>query len=443
MSRSNYKKLLPPPSYRHSAAFILCIVALGLGVWLLTKHLEAKQQASMVARPIVIGALYPLSQQGGTAPREEYAGLRIAADMVNAAGGVHGRPVHITVVNVPRRDDAPAAVFRLAHEHVTAIVGSSESLIAVPASEAAQAAGVIYWESGAVATMLTEPGHPNVFRTVTTAQTLGRSAADFAARVIAPRLHIPVHQLRVAVVSVHDVYGSSVAAAQIAEVRQLHMHLVRAISYYAINPETPTRFARVVRMLKAAHPNVVLVAAYLQDAIAFRRETLAQHLHVGAMIGTSSSFCMPEFGRILGRGALGLFASDKPDVHINPRALLPSARRLSHQADARYHQRFGSDMTAPAVAGFVAGWILLHDVLPHAHTLSPAGIRQAALAVNLPYGSEINGAGVKFAGPGEPDEGQNLRATSVVWQWQQPNRAVVVYPPLYATAKPRWIPLPW
>jgi branched-chain amino acid transport system substrate-binding protein len=99
-------------------------------------------------------------------------------------------------------------------------------------------------------------------------------------------------------------------------------------------------------------------------------------------------------------------------------------------------------MSAPAVAGFVAGWVLFHDVLPHARSLSPADIRAAALAVNLPYGTEINGAGVRFAGPSAPDAGQNLRAISVIWQWQRPGHARVVYPPAYATAAPLWVPLP-
>lgn len=388
-------------------------------------------------RPIVLGAIYPIHL--GTPPREEYDGLRTAVMLVNVSGGVRGRQVRLDLAVPWRREDAPGAVSRLVHRHVTAIVGSSESLIALPASEAAQAAGEIYWESGAVATMLTVPGHPDVFRTVTTAQTLGRGAADFAARIVAPRLHLAPHRVRVAVVSVRDVYGSSVAAAQIAETHRLGMDLVRSMSYYY---RPGMSFRNIVRALKAARPDVVLVAAYLDDAISFRRETLRQHLRVGAMIGTSSSFCMPAFGRILGRDAVGLFASDKPDIHINPRALSPAANRLRLRANALYRKHFGADMTGPAVAGFVAGWVLLHSVLPHVPSLSPAAIRQAALAVDLPYGSEINGAGVRYAGPGQPDEGQNLRATSVVWQWQRPGQAEVVYPPAYATSTPHWIPLP-
>jgi branched-chain amino acid transport system substrate-binding protein len=386
--------------------------------------------------PIVVGALYPL--QLGSPPQEEYHGLLTAVAMVNAAGGVHGRTLRLLLVPVARQVDIPGAVHRLVGQHVTAIVGASESAFALPASEITQQAGTIYWESGAVATMLTTPGHPDIFRTVTTSQTLGRAAADYAARTIAPRLHRAVRRMRVAVVSVRDVYGSSVAQAQIAESRELGMQVVSRQQYYE-----PTRnFVSIVRTLKAARPSVVLVAAYLPDAIAFRRETLRQHLSVGAMIGTSSSFCMPAFGMTLGRDAVGLFASDKPDVNISPRALSPAANRLRLRANALYRARYGSDMTSPAVAGFVAGWVLFHSVLSRASSLTAAGIRQAALSVNLPYGSEINGSGVRFAGPGEPDQGQNLRATSVIWQWQQPGKAAVVYPPTYATSSPRFVPLP-
>ncbi len=387
--------------------------------------------------PIRIGAVYPLVH-GGAPARQEYDGLRTAVRLVNQQGGIHGRHVRLMLKNIPVRDDAPAAVAGLAHHHVTAIVGSAESLVGVPASEAAQAHHVIYLEAGAVATMLTDPGLPDVFRTVTTGQTLGRSAADFAARVVAQRLRIPVRRLRVAVINVRDVYGSSVAAAQVAETRRLGMHLVSHLRYDLAT----VRFPRLVRALKRSRPDVVLVAAYLQDAIRFRRETIRQHLRVGAMIGTSSSFCMPAFGDTLGREAVGLFASDKPDIHVNTRALRPAARRLRRVVVRLYHHLEPGDMTGPAVAGFVGGWVLLHDILPRARSLTTPAIRVAALRINLPWGSQINGAGVRFAPPSAPDAGQNLRAASVVWQWQKPGRAVIVAPQAYATGRPRFIPLP-
>jgi len=389
------------------------------------------------ATPLDIGAIYPIST-GGAPAKQEYQGLETAVRLVDSTGGVHGRRVRLILRNVRSGVDAPQAVTALRRRGVRIVAGSEQSMVGIPASEAAQAAGLIYWEDGAVATMLTARGESDVFRTVTTGQSLGRAGADFAASVIAPRLRIPVRRLRVADVHVIDAYGSSVGAAQIAGAKAHGMQVVKVLAYHP----GQVNWVRLVSRLKAARPNVVLVSSYLGDAVKFRRETIRQHLRVGAMIGTSSSFCMLPFAHALGRGAIGLFASDKPDTSISPAALLPSARRLRREAEVVYARLFHGAMSGPAVAGFVGGWILLHDVLPRVTVLTTPQIRHAALAVNLPYGSEINGAGVRFAPPTAPDAGQNLRATSVIWQWQHVDRAVILWPRAFATGRPRFIPLP-
>lgn len=386
--------------------------------------------------PLKIGAIYPLSA-GGPPAVQEYDGFRTALRLVNQAGGVRGRRVQLITKNV-NGNNATAAVFALKRRHVAAIVGSESSLVGIPVSKAAQSANMIYLEAGAVATMLTERGQPDVFRTVVTGQTLGRSAAEFAARVIAPRLHLLPHRLRVAVVYIDDVYGSSVGRAQIAETHRTGMNLVGVFPYQTPGVNMPALVSRV----KRTHPDVILVAAYLHDGKKFRLQTIKQHLRVDAMIGTSSSFCMPAFGKVLGWKAVGLFAADKPDTGVNPKALDPGARALRSRARALYHRAFGGAMTGPSVAGFVAGWVLLRTVLPAAKSMTTSAIRRAFLSTNLPLDTEINGAGVYFARPNTWDAGQNIRATSVIWQWQHPGRASIVYPPGFADSSPRYIPLP-
>lgn len=388
--------------------------------------------------PLRIGALYPFSGSQAAGGREEFHGLQIAARLMNAAGGVKGRPIQFVTANAPSADAAPGAVDTLKRRGVSIVAGSYGSTISLPASAEAQRQNLIYWESGAVATMVTERGYPNVFRTVTTGNSLGRAAARYAATVIAPRLHLAPKQLRTVVVYVDDVYGASVGQAM-ADQALAQGFTLRAVLTY--DPYHMNLRALVTR-LKGTKPDIVLVAGYVQDAVTFRREVLRQGVHPAAMVGTSSAFCMPAFGDTLGTQALGLFASDKPDTAFSAAALLPTARVLRARAAAAYRRAYGTAMSASAVAGFVAGWTLFHDVLPHARSLAPADVRAAALAVNLPYGSEINGAGMRFAGPGAPDAGQNVRAISVIWQWQRPGHEVIVYPASYATAAPRWIPLP-
>src|SRR5439155_653052 len=114
--------------------------------------------------------------------------------------------------------------------------------------------------------------------------------------------------------------------------------------------------------------------------------------------------------------SVGVYAADKPDADVSQAALSASGRALLARAKAAYT---GDSMDIPAVAGFVGGWTLFHDVLPNAGgSISAESIRTAAVKVDVPVGDSINGGGVKFAGPGALDEGQNVRAAAIVGRWQ-------------------------
>ena len=179
---------------------------------------------------------------------------------------------------------------------------------------------------------------------------------------------------------------------------------------------------------------MLFVSAYLEDAVAMRRALVRHHVPLLASIGTSSSYCMPAFGVTLGDDALGLFASDKPSANaIDPAGLTDEAAALLHRADTAYRDRYGVDMSPAALAGFSASWALFHDVLPHAASLAPDDIAEAALAQDLPRGSLPNGSGLEFGRPGQPGAGDNLAAAGVIWEWVHPGHAEVVWPPEFAT----------
>ena len=153
---------------------------------------------------------------------------------------------------------------------------------------------------------------------------------------------------------------------------------------------------------------------------------------------------MPRFGSTLGEEAVGLFASDKPASDaLNVRGLTAEGRTLLERATASYDDRFGGPMSAAALAGFSGAWALVHDILPSAADATPTAIAAAASAVDLPAGSLPNGSGLRFGDPGTGTAGANIRAASVVWQWQAPGRYAVVWPPRYATSPiERLDPLP-
>ncbi|HEV8425456.1 MAG TPA: ABC transporter substrate-binding protein [Actinomycetes bacterium] len=381
--------------------------------------------------PVRVGAIYPLSGTQGMGGIEEYHGVRVAAELANQEGGVGGRPIVLDQVDVPEADAAPGAIKALAGRGVDLVLGSYGSTISSPAAAAAAGRGSLFWETGAVGKLAGPGGGDLVFRVAPTGGLLGRGAIRFVADELAPKLPRPNASLRFAIAAVDDVYGKAVADGARAELRERGLRATADVTY------DPRRYdpAKVVREVAAGRPDVLFVVAYLEDGVALRREQVRQHLPLLASIGTSSSYCMPEFGARLGRDAVGLFASDKPDTHgINPAGLTPEARALLDRADTAYRKANGHSMSAAALAGFSGAWALFHHVLPAAGSLTPADVAAAARTARVPAGGLPNGSGLEFAPAGGPDAGANLRAASVIWEWTQVNRREVTWPPQFATA---------
>lgn len=392
------------------------------------------------AEPIRIGAVYPLSGTQGPGGIDEFRGVRVAVELVNADGGIDGRPVELVPVDVPAGDAAPEAIERLDDDGVRFVLGSYGSTISAPAAEAAASRGLLFWETGAVGEMSGEGAGRLVFRAAPSGAVLGRNAIAFVADEYGPAMGVDVSELRYAVTLVDDAYGRAVARGALDELAARDYTLASEIAY---DPRE-VDMAGLVRELAAADPDVLFVSAYLDDAVAMRREMVAQGLDVLVGIGTSSSYCMPEFGNALGAEAVGLFASDKPDSDsVNAEGLRAEGRALLERAEAAYADRFGGSMSAAALAGFSGAWALLHHVLPAATTLTPEAVADAANAIALTDGTLPNGSGLRFGEPGTATAGANVLAASVVWQWQAPGENAVVWPARYATSPIRMLdPLP-
>jgi branched-chain amino acid transport system substrate-binding protein len=389
-------------------------------------------------QPIRVGAIYPLSGAQGPGGLEEFHGVRLAAELVNRAGGVNGRRIALVPMDVSRGEAAAAAVGDLADRGVRLVVGSYGSTISVPASTEAQQRGMLFWETGAVGEMATEQPADLVFRVPPTGLLLGARAIAFVADRFAPTWHRDPSSLRFAVAYVNDVYGRSVARGAEDEIAKRGLDLVGAFGY---DPRA-SDLASVVRRIAGVHPEVLFVSAYLKDGIELRREVIRQRLDLLGMIGTSSSYCMPAFGAALGPDAVGVFASDKPDEEtIGTEGLTSDSAAVLERASATYRTRYGEEMTAAALAGFAAGWALFHDVLPTASDVSPQAVAEAARATDIRLGGLPNGSGLRFGEPGTPEADSNLRAASVIEQWAGKDEPVVVWPKRFVSEPVRLVPL--
>lgn len=393
--------------------------------------------AAAAPAPITLGAIFPLQGMQSSLAQQEYRGVEIARDLVNGEGGVNGHPIHLDTRVVEYPSQVDAAAHSLAADRVPLVIGTYSSSLSIPASRAAAKMGLTYWEAGAVADQVTGRGIPGVFRIGANGATLGGNSAEFTASVLAARLHKKVSDVRISVVYENDAYGSSVAAAAIAKSRQAGMQIVSISPYNAYFPQ----WAPVASDLRSTHPDVIILASYVIDGAAFREMMLSQHIHAGALIGSTMAECYPDFGNILGPDAVGVFASDRPDGWVNYDLLRPDARKATDAFDDAWKEQTGTNPTEEGLAGFTAAWALFHYVLPAAKSLTPQGIATAAMNTVEPSGSLPNGGGITFSHDAA-DLGQNTSAIGVIWQWQATRKEVTVWPPQYAWGPVKLVPLP-
>lgn len=119
---------------------------------------SSSDAAARTQRPVLIGALAPLSRPGLIeAGRQLLAGLELAVRDVNAGGGIHGRPIALAVRDTAGDPlKAAAAVDELAGLGVAALAGEYHSVVARAVAARADEVGLPFLCSSAVLDALTE-----------------------------------------------------------------------------------------------------------------------------------------------------------------------------------------------------------------------------------------------------------------------------------------------
>jgi branched-chain amino acid transport system substrate-binding protein len=390
------------------------------------------QGLAACARPplVAVGLLYPSAGSQGSQGTQERRGAELAARWADDHHVLGARRLELVSVPADRAEAVPAAMAQLARSGVGVVVGSHGSAISAMAAGEATRRGMLVWETGAVGETSPEvAAGTSFFRMAPMGANLGRAGIAFVRDHVAGLVHPPA-PLRYAVAYVDDPYGRAVAAGALAEVEGSGQVLAGRFPYQVGR----TDYAGLARDIAAARPDVLYVSAYLDDGVALRRELVAQHVPLLANVGTSSSYCLPEFGRLLGADAVGTFASDKPDAaDVRADSLSAEGRQALRWASAEYRRRYGDEMSAPALSGFSNAFALFVHVLPRAGGADARTVAQVALSTKLPEGTLANGAGMDLAPPGAPDAGDNRAAAGVIWEWVGPGQRAVVWPPAYAT----------
>jgi branched-chain amino acid transport system substrate-binding protein len=137
------------------------------------------------SQPIKIGLLYSLSGLAAVYTQGTVIGHEIAAEEINAKGGVLGRPIEFVTRDDKLKPGIAVKEFRrmVTRDKVDFVMGVISSGVALAVSQVAKEMQVLFVDTIAQTSALTgEQGHPYVVRTNTNSTIIGRTAALAAAK---------------------------------------------------------------------------------------------------------------------------------------------------------------------------------------------------------------------------------------------------------------------
>ncbi|MFT0850175.1 ABC transporter substrate-binding protein [Achromobacter sp. F4_2707] len=399
------------------------------------------------AQDIRVGVIYdqtgPFAAAGSV---NASIGTQIAIDMINERGGVEGRKiVPVTVDAQSKVDVAINVAERLLNvENVDLVMGVYSSAQCVPMASKVDNAKKFMWANVCISSaVFKDRGLEYVFRAQVHSDQYGQTSCDFLAATSQEKFGVPVEKLRVAIIHEDGPYGSGNARANKEACSKAGMNIVLEEGY-SINA---TDLSPMVTKLRRARPDAILHTGYSQDIGLFLRQAKEQGLKWKALIGHGAGYANPErLTELQGDDAAYIMNVDPAVAQIlDPATLAPELGEVITEANKRMLEQSGmSYAEANFWMGFNQSWILFSDVMPRAirdyGDISPESLRKAALDTDIPIGGTVQGYGVKFAEPGHPMSGQNLRSSPVVIQYT-PEGTKVLWPKEIATADPV-IPLP-
>lgn len=388
-----------------------------------------------------IGVLEPFTGPWAKNGNKSYIAMEIARDMINEKGGVKGKKVVFIRGDAPDPSAGKSEADRIiSQEGVSIITGTYASPLGIAISAEAERHGIIHWESIASADIITKRGYKHVFQVGAAASRYGATAIDFTKGELAKSLGKKFEALRIALLWENRAFGTAVGKGVRARAAETGINLVFDEGY----DQFMTDMTPLVEKLKDVKPDVLIAISFINDTILFHRKAKELNFNVPVVIGVSAGHSVPDLKDFLGTAVNGIFVSDIPAL-VNQKALRPEVEAAAEEFNKRYDKLQHRVPAGHAVASFAALWTLFNDVLPKAKSMEPEDIRAAALSMDLPDGSLINGSGLKFSNfdlASDPkDAGQNLRSAVGVWQWQN-LAARQVYPASLATADPIMVPLP-
>ncbi|RDV00020.1 branched-chain amino acid ABC transporter substrate-binding protein [Trinickia dinghuensis] len=271
-----------------------------VGTGTLALSIAIVPNAAFAQETIKIGVPVPLSGSYSTAGNDILNGAKLAADDINAKGGVLGKKIELVQEDDKCDADAAAgAAQALVDKGVVAVAGGYCSSAALPEMRVFHGAGLAYVMDASTNPGLTEKGWDDAFRTI------GRDdeQGPFAAKLMKDVLHAK----SVAVINDNTTYSKGLADNTVDALKK---EGVDVVYNDAVTPGQMD-YADVAKNVADLKPDVVYYTGYYPEAAALAKDVRQLKLPVKYLMGGDGT-TDPTLIRTAGSSAKGMICTTAP-----------------------------------------------------------------------------------------------------------------------------------
>jgi branched-chain amino acid transport system substrate-binding protein len=369
------------------------------------------------APAVNVGVIMPLSGANAQFGINGRNGIELAADEINAAGGITelgGAKINLVVADATSTPTTAGNVAQrlITQQDITAVLGAFASSLTLAISEVTERRDVPLLTMS-FADQITGRGYQNIFQVVAKASVIGKAQFDYTA-AIAQAAGARID--KIAIMYEDTAYGTAQANGLRAGAKAANVEIVMDDAYpLGITDTTP-----LVNKLRGSGAQAVFPVSYLNDSLLIIRTMRQQKLTIPA-IGGAAGYVIPDFEK-----GLGEFSENVLSINTSNYDLAPDLTE-------RFRKRFG--------------YFMVHEALEHAVCLEV--LVQAIKKAKSAKAEDVAGAlrGGKFTGGWingmtggavQFDKtGLNALSVPLMLQWRAKD-IVTVWPKDVAKSTPVW-----
>lgn len=332
--------------------------------------LIAMAGVALAQEPVRIGVITSITGRFAEFGEQHQAGVQIALEDVNAAGGVNGSPVEVVWEDDTSEVNAAlAAAERLVNQDVPLVMGAYSSSITNPLAQyfTRQQRPFLVFTSSDDA--ITRPGSEWVYR-------LNQPSFAYAEILFDVFDHLNAENGDGFLETIVTVHGNGAFESAVADaVDQLAEERGYTVLDRQDYDQSGADFRPILNRFKGMNPDVVFMVSYAADSVALTRQIQEVGLDAKVFAGGAAGFALPNFIEGSGPAADYVYTATMWTQEVP----YPGAEELN----ARLTEVLGRTPSYHAAQAY-AGIITAVDVLSRAESFEPADVRAALESTDMP-----------------------------------------------------------